>query len=242
MEHQNLNYVVEKVLSPILENDKIKIPNWVKRVKIDVGTSINAPNSEEWINKDSDLCVFAFEPNIFNIEHLSSGVKIWPIHLEPKKINNSFFCTHCALSDFISENEKFYCTDNDAGTSSLFTPVDSRIQVKKITDVSVITLESFFNYFPWETIPYIEQIKIDAQSSDFKIIKGIGNYLSEKIVYLDVETTTNGQYLNNETPMELKKYLESNGFICLEWGINATFFNRKFENIKNTINYSIIGD
>jgi hypothetical protein len=236
------NNLIKKVLSPILKNDKIFIPEWSKKIKIDVGTSVAAPNSEVWINEDPNVCVFAFEPNIYNINHLHTGEKIWPVHLDPKKINNSFFYIHCALSNFISESEKFYCTDNDAGTSSLFTPVDKRIQVKEITEVTVITLESFFDYFPWDNIPYIEQIKIDAQSSDFNIIKGIGHYLEERIVYLDVETTTNGQYLNQETPVELRHYLESKGFQCERWGINATFFNKKFENIKSKINYSIIGD
>ena len=242
MENRNLIHIPEKIFSNILENGKIKIPEWVKRVKLDICTSINSPNSEVWLNNDNDLCVFSFEPNIFNIEHLHSGVKIWPIHLNPEKINKSFFYTHCALSNFISESEDFFCTDNDGGTSSLFTPIDNRMVIKQIIKVPVVTLESFFDFFPWDLIPYIEQIKIDAQSSDFNIIKGIGNYLSEKIVYVDIETSTNNQYLNKETPEELKIYLESNGFECLNWGINATFFNKKFNNIKNNINYHIIGD
>jgi len=236
------NNLIRKVLFPILKDDKIFIPDWAKKIKIDVGTSVAAPNSEVWINEDPEVCVFAFEPNIYNIKHLHGGEKIWPIHINPNKINNSFFYLNCALSNFTSESEKFYCTNIDGGTSSLFTPIDSRITVKEIIEIPVITLESFFDYFPWETIPYIEQIKIDAQSSDFNIIKGMGNYLSERIVYLDVETTTNGQYLNNETPIELKNYMENAGFYCESWGINATFFNKKFINIKNNIKYSILGE
>jgi hypothetical protein len=242
VDNRNLKFITDEVFPHLLNEGKIKIPEWANKVKIDVGTSINAPNSEIWLNNDSELCVFAFEPNIFNIKHLHSGKQIWPTHLNPNKINYSFFYTQCALSNFISESEDFFCTDIDGGTSSLFLPIDTKIQVKEITKIPVITLELFFEFFPWEKIPYIEQIKIDAQSSDFNIIKGIGKYLSERIVYLDVETTTNNQYSNNETPIELKRYLESNGFECLNWGINATFFNKKFINIKHNINYSIIGD
>jgi hypothetical protein len=242
LEYKNINSVVKQVLDKYIVNEKITIPTWVKRVKLDVGTSVNAPNSEVWLNNDEQLCVFGFEPNIFNVKHLYTGDKIWPIHLNPNKIDKSFFLINCALSDKISENEKFYCTDNDSGTSSLFVPIDNRIQVKEVTEIPVITLESFFDLFPWEIIEYIEQIKIDAQSSDFEIIKGIGNYLSDKIVYLDVETTTNGQYSNSETPQDLKNYLETKGFECLSWGVNATFINKKFQHIKDNINYSIIGD
>jgi len=231
---------IETVLQNIIDNDRIKIPEWSRRVKIDVGLSINAPNSEVWINKDSDLCVFGFEPNIYNIKHIHSGEKIWPIHLNPEKINSSFFITNCALSNYISEEEDFYCTEGDSGTSSLFKP--NFFGVKEKIKIPVITLESFFDLFPWDKIPYIEQIKIDAQSSDFNIIKGIGHYLSEKIVYLDVETSTNGQYSNMESPSELRDFLERNDFECLSWGINSTFLNKKLNHLKESINYSILGD
>jgi len=231
---------IETVLKNIIDNGKIKIPEWSRRVKIDVGLSINAPNSEVWINKDSDLCVFGFEPNTYNIKHIYDGEKIWPVHLNPEKIDNSFFIINCALSNYILEEEDFYCTEGDSGTSSLFKP--NYFGVKEKIKIPVITLESFFDLFPWDKIQYIEQIKIDAQSSDFNIIKGIGHYLSEKIVYLDVETSTNGQYSNMESPQELRDFLEKNDFECLSWGINSTFLNKKLSHLKDSINYSILGD
>ena len=81
-----------------------------------------------------------------------------------------------------------------------------------------------------------------SQSADYNIVKGMGNYLSDKIVYLDVESTTNGQYENEENPNELKKYIESKGFECLEWGINARFRNRKFYEIYDKVNYIFLND
>ena len=56
-----------KLFSHILENDKIKIPSWAKRVKLDIGMSLNAPNSQKWLEADNELCVFGFEPNISNL-------------------------------------------------------------------------------------------------------------------------------------------------------------------------------
>jgi hypothetical protein len=108
--------------------------------------------------------------------------------------------------------------------------------------VSVIRLSDFFDRFPWDTIQHIDQVKIDAQSSDFNIVKGMGKYLSERVVYLDVEATTNGQYENLETPNELKEYIENEGFECIEWGMNARFRNRKFYDIFDKVNYIFLND
>lgn len=227
----------EKVLDSILENGKIKIPSGAKRVKLDIGTSRNAPFSEFWLQKDDELCVFGFEPNIYNVMNIKEPRIHGYYQLNTERIDKNFFCINCALSNYISEQEPFYCAEEDGGTSSLFKPVDVRITVKEVTQVPVITLESFFDFFPWDKIDKIEQVKIDAQSSDFNIIKGIGNYLSERVVYLDVETTTENQYENDENPEEIKTYMESQGFECLKWGLDSTFFNKKFESEKDNIRY-----
>ncbi len=192
-----------KLFSHILENNKIKIPKWAKRVKIDVGTSLNAPNSQKWLEVDNELCVFGFEPNIYNLRILHTGNHVWPIKLDIDKINKSFFYINCALSDMVAEDIDFYCTGaENPGTSSLFKP--KTFNVREITKVDIIKLENFFDLFPWETIEYIDQVKIDAQSADFNIVIGMGDYLSEKVIYLDVEVATGSQYENEENPMALK--------------------------------------
>jgi hypothetical protein len=143
-----MNKIVKSVLNQILDtNKKIKIPEECKRVSIDVGTSINAPNSEYWLNLDNEMCVFAFEPNPFNVKHLRKGDKVWPIHLDPKKINDSFFIVECALSKGKPRFSDFYCTSNDSGTSSMFKP--SYFDVKEIVQVPTISLQDFFDLFPW---------------------------------------------------------------------------------------------
>lgn len=228
---------VSQILGSLIEGDKIKVPKWAKKIKIDVGTSSNAPFSEFWINSDPDVCVFAFEPNIYNIHDLVHGFSGNPNKLNTDKIDKSFFIINCALSNFVSESVDFYCADIDGGTSSLFQPKTSEIPIKQVTKVPVIKLENFFSIFPWESFEFIEQVKIDAQSSDFAIIKGMGNYLKDKIAYIDVETSTEGQYDNIENADELKSYLIEQGFECVKWGLDATFFNKKFEAHKKSINY-----
>lgn len=233
--------IKNELFSHILENNKIKIPTWAKRVKLDVGTSLNAPNSQKWLEADSELCVFGFEPNIHNLNILHTGNHRWPIKLDLDRINKSFFYVNCALSDIVEENVDFYCTDaENPGTSSLYKP--KMANVDTITKVSVIRMSDFFDLFPWETILYIDQVKIDAQSADFNIVKGMGSYLADKVVYLDVEATTNGQYENNEDPNGLKQYIESQGFECLEWGMNARFRNRNFSGVYDKVNYIFLND
>lgn len=228
---------ITKVLKNILdENNKIKIPNWVKKIKLDIGTSLSAPNSEVWLQRENDLMVFGFEPNVHNIKILYEGQNYWPHHIKKERIDNSFFLVNCALSNEINESQKFYCTgDNNSGTSSLFKP--KTFEVLDTIDIPVITLNDFFDLFPWDKINVIDQIKIDAQSSDFNIIKGMDRYMCEKVIYIDVETNTNGQYYSEESPMELKKYMIEKNFECVNWGINATFLNKKFKDISDKVNY-----
>lgn len=234
-----MNDIVYNVLKPHLgEDGLIKLPEWCKKVSIDVGTSINAPNSEYWINSDPEICVLAFEPNPFNIEHLSTGVKVWPIHLDPKKINQSFFLFDCALSEGEPRFSEFYCTSVDSGTSSMFKP--SWFDVKSVVTVPVISLSDFFEFFPWNKIEFIEHLKIDAQSADFDIVKGAGDYLKERVLYLSVETCTGGQYLKEEDPQGMKQYIESCGFYCEHWNQNGRFWNTKFKNLWDKIEYKFL--
>lgn len=234
-----MNKIVKKVLENFLDqNEKIKLPDWCKKVSIDVGTSINAPNSEYWINSDNELCVFAFEPNPFNVKHLRTGEKVWPIHLDPKKIDNSFFLIECALSKGSPRYSDFYCTEGDSGTSSMFKP--SYFGVKKLVKVPTISLKHFFDLFPWGKIQFIEHLKVDAQSADFDIIVGCGEYLKNRVLYLSVETNTGNQYLNSENPQQMKEYIEGLGFHCEHWGQNGRFLNKNFENLWSNIEYKFL--
>ena len=228
------NKIVTTVLKDFLDEDqKIKLPDWCRRVKLDVGTSINAPNSEYWLSSDNDVCVFGFEPNPFNVEFVKKGGNIWPIHLNTDRIGKTFFLVECALSSGEPRYSDFYCTEGDSGTSSMFKP--SYFGVAKKIEVPTITLKNFFDLFPWDRFEYIEHLKIDAQSADFDIIKGAEEYLKEKVFYLSVETNTGDQYQNTETPLEMKKYIEDCGFNCNLWQSNGNFSNKKFEHLWDKI-------
>jgi len=231
-----MNKIVKNVLEKYLVNEKINIPSKYTRVKIDVGTSINAPNSEYWLDDENDLCVFGFEPNPFNVEYLKTfPKKIWPVHLNPSRIDNDFYLLETALSDKEPQHLNFYCTDDDSGTSSLYKP--NYFGIKEEVKVPSIRLKDFFDVFPWDQIPYVEHLKIDAQNSDFDIVRSAGEYLKNNVMFLSVEVTTNNQYENTLSSSEMKEYIESQGFVCFNWKSNGNFYNKKFEDKLNTTNF-----
>jgi hypothetical protein len=49
-----MDNIVKNVLSPILKNGEIYIDPKFKKVKIDIGLSISAPNSELWLQNEHD--------------------------------------------------------------------------------------------------------------------------------------------------------------------------------------------
>ena len=59
-------------------------------------------------------------------------------------------------------------------------------------------------------------------------------------MYLTVETNTEKQYLNQERPDEMKRYIESLGFTCDHWGQNGRFLNTKFKHLWNQIQYKFL--
>lgn len=239
-----INAVVDEVLTPFLDDrGKIKVPSGCKRVKLDVGLSNNAPHAELWLssNEDNDMCVYGFEPNPYNIKYLrefTPDKKYQLIQLDPKRIDDNFFMIQTAVSDGEPRYSVFYCTDGDPGTSSIYEP--RQFGVKDIVEVPVITLENFFDLFPWDKIPYIEQLKTDTQSSDFNVIRGCGKYLSERVVYLDVEISTSNQYIHEETPEEFHNYILNCGFEPISMGGNCSYYNKKFIDILNTIDYQFL--
>lgn len=241
-----MNSIVKEVLKDCLDkNNKIKVPKEFDRVLIDIGTSYNAPHCQVWTEETEDVCVFGFEPNPFNIRCIKSGRWInsyWqnPIQLNTDTLGKKVFLIESALSNCNPSYLDFYCAKEDPGTSSLYKP--TYISVDEKVKVPVISLKDFFDAFPWEQIPFIEHIKIDAQSSDFNIVKGMGDYLN-KVLYLTVECNTIddnniNQYENpEENPTKMKEYIESFEFECKRWDNNGIFYNKNMRDLWDEYEY-----
>jgi len=177
-----------------IENGKIILPDWVKRVRIDIGLSYNAPITQKWLSESGgDMIVFGFEPNPVAIKrileckpkkHISHGDP-----LENKYIKSGeAIILPCALGDvdYSGSFSKFYVTSQDCGTSSLFLP--KYFQIKEVIDVPVFSLRSFFDLLPFDKIKNVDYIKIDTQGADVKIVKSLGNeYLKNNVNMLTIE-------------------------------------------------------
>lgn len=229
------DFILKNTCLTFKKNGKLNLPHDIKHIKIDIGLSYNAPQSQTWLSKENNLLVFGFEPHPKSVESIKKGaIKQNSLHGEPldiKYIDKNFFILPCALSSKNSQLSLF-STSNDVGCSSLFKP--NYFNVDNIYSVPCFTLKSFFDIFPFEDYPLVEYIKIDAQGSDLDIIKSGGNYIENHvaIVTLEPENTQYENTLNSED--SINKYMESIGFerIFSDNTSDPTFVNKKFKNLK----------
>lgn len=229
--------------------DFSKIPENIKRIKLDIGLSYNAPHTQLWFenNIENDLYVFGFEPNpdCYN-SILNKDIKLQnnghSKRLENKYIDDKYFqLLPIALNNVETETTlDFYCMKNDCGTSSLNKPIDNGLgEIKEIIKVPIFPLKAFFDLFDWNRFPIIEYIKIDAQGSDIDIVKSAGEYL-KKIVYITLEEEKFANYENIEhnNLNEFQKYFESMNFIMVTHPntVDPTFLNKNYYHLKDEIN------
>jgi len=223
------------------------IPNSCTHVKLDIGLSYNAPQSLSWLShEDAGLMVFGFEPNPTSIasiinknnqkQHHSHGHCLRYKYIEEGR----FVIQQCALSS-VSEptTMKFYVSNNDCGTSSLFPNDETHLgKIKEVIDVPVYSLEMFFAGFPWDRFQYIDYVKIDAQGSDLNILKSAGSYLRDRVVFVTAEGDGN-QYIGAHECSEANiiSYMESQGFMQIRHTntTDPTFVNKKYIELSKNI-------
>ena len=227
---------------------KIKLPEWVKRVKLDVGLCYNAPHAAAWVGKEPDLLVFGFEPHPNALEAIKlGGPKMAPFHgdpLDPRHLGKSVFVVPCALSQQ-EGRVQLHCTANsqhcNLGSSSLFQP--STFPVEKVVEVPSFRLDSFLALFPFDQCPLIEYIKIDAQGSDLDIVKSAGRYMADHVVVVTLEAETD-QYIGTDNSIEaIEQYMRSINFLRV-WRHRApcdahdpTYVNSRFIHLLPSIFY-----
>ena len=227
----------------------LKIPDTCTHVKIDVGLSYGANQSSNWLDTETDVMVFGFEPNPeayscilrgdIQLRHPSHAVGGTPLdkkHLESGRMH----IFNIALSNVKHvETMNFFVNSKDCGTSSLYQhdqvflgPID------KVIQVPVYSLKMFFDDFPWDRIPYIDYIKIDAQGSDLNILRGAEHYLSEKVVFVTAEPDGNQYFGAHECNTEnITQYMTSLNFTKINHPQtnDPTFVNNKFLNLASNI-------
>ena len=232
----------EMLIVPVnmyLKNDDYAgIPSHIKNIKIDIGMGMWNIHSLDWLSKDKNMFLMCFEPNIDSRNSCTNYLN--RINNAINANNNAYAIIPVALSNVETPTDmKFYSMLEDGGTSSLYEPVDPRLgPVKSHLTVPVYSLKHFFDVFPWDRFEYIEYIKIDAQGADFDIIKGAGDYLKEKVVFITAEPE-NAQYkdCNHNTAENMNEYLRSQGFIRIVHPNTSdpTFLNIKYNHLYDKI-------
>lgn len=223
----------------------INVPDNCTHVKIDIGLSYTAPISNKWLIKEPNVFVLGFEPNISccnMIKNQEMPPTSFPdFNLEKKFLDEGRFqLFNYALSDVEKETTMdFFINKQDYGTSSLYLHNQTVLgPIERIDKVQVINLKMLFDIFPWSKFEYVDYIKIDAQGSDLKILKGAKDYLKEKVVYVTAEPDGH-YYLGSQECDEnnLNQYMESQDFIRVNHPNtrDPTYLNKKFIHLKDSI-------
>jgi len=225
---------LEKECLFLLKNKFDSVPENIKRIKIDVGIH-KGKMSQNWLNKSPDLFVFGFEPH----EECAEKVK--------NKINNREIPDRLAIIPYAVDNDCvknniFFWTTGYTGCSSLLKPnsnlfmkISEGIEEKNVISIS---LNFFFQKFPWDRFEYIEYLKIDAQGKDLDILKSAGEYLKERVVFVTAEPETiDYENSKNNNVTNIVNYMISQNFILINHPMTTdpTFLNRKFINIAESI-------
>jgi len=157
------------------------------------------------------LAVIGIEPIAYNIDILKSGTADWPTRLDPALIGSRLFLLPVALANVDRvEQGSMYVTSVDTGCSSLLEP--RALDVVAEQEVEVWPLALLLSLLPWESIPFVEHLKIDAQGLDLQILESAGDWIHRVLaVTAEPETT---QYKNaRNSAAELDAFMKSRGFV-----------------------------
>jgi len=209
---------------------KIIIPESIKKIKIDIGLSGNAPQSKEWIEADPEILIFGFEPLSINLKMISQGSSIWPSKLNPEFIGRKIFILPVALySKTLDHRREMKITDKDSGSSSLLDSTDLKQSTSEY--VPVFKLDDFLEFVDFKKHNFIEHIKIDAQGMDFEIIRGVKKHL-KRVSFVTAELDQN--YLGTTNNLHrLNFFMRSHGFIKI--GSVASFVLQKVFHCKISV-------
>ena len=196
-------------------NNKIKLPGWCKRIKIDIGLSENAPQTRVWLENQDDLIVFGFEPVKQNYKTILKGNSKFSNKLNPGHITKKAFIINCALGNVTSMRErKIYVTAKDKGCSSFYKPKWPKVLKTEI--IKIFPLDEFVKLLPFEKIKFIDHIKSDCQGSDYDILKQADYTLRKTTVYT-IECENKKYYNTNNGVKEVSKFFKKKNFQRYNW-------------------------
>ena len=73
-------------------------------------------------------------------------------------------------------------------------------------------MADFFELLP-DSLKYVDFIKIDAQGADLDILKGAGDWITKKVVFITAKAETGNSYINvTSTDAMVKEYMKTKNF------------------------------
>ncbi len=197
-----------KNLGAEFRSERLDLPPFVNRIKIDVGLSGNAPNSFAWLYENPvDLLVIAFEPVLSNLGALNALIDSMP---DSSKLRKRFWILPFALG--ASYGSSVIHVTADGGQSSLLIPKDTGIIESQGT--VVVTLEQVLKLIPEDRLPFIDFLKTDCQGTDLEVLRGAGSQL-QRIVVTTVEADAYSYKRATNSIFKIKKYMKQRGFTQL---------------------------
>ena len=176
-----------------MQIEKIKIPDNVKSLRIDVGLSDGPPHASAWLREIEDVFVIGFEP----VRHsfIASSKMLSQIPNSDKR----YILYHCAL-DNVSEPTiaTINVTHPNIGCSSLYWPKYGwKQKPRKIEKCDVVNINSILDKFPWgkNGIDHIDYLKMDTQGKDLDIFLSISEEHKKRIIFLKMETSIHDDYV-----------------------------------------------
>lgn len=200
-----------------LINSVLKKTN--KKLRIDVGTSINAPVTKYWLKNLSDIISIGIEPNPDCVykDNLWDG-KIVSIpkvfENEPQKEFYFHIIGACDNIDSLSTS-KFHVMTVNSGCSSLLEPIlpfKNGIILDRMIEVKTFPMQELLDKID---IDFIELIKIDTQGKDLDIVKSMKNHI-HKVCYLDLEDDCTKDYKGASSRNSIVSYMNNVGFHLYE--------------------------
>jgi len=195
----------------------------IKRIKIDVGLSLNAPHAISWLQEDPDLFVIGFEPVKECLESVRNELKSLP-----KSVSERFLILNCALSDQDGESN-FYVT-SDFGTSSLEVPTG--FVTRRLEQVRHFRLDEILDLIDFGAIGRIDYLKTDCQGHDLKVLKGAETWLT-KVAVVTCESWAPGYTLKRpDSELAIRRYLRRFNFRAVNrTGIARVLASSIFHNL-----------
>ena len=209
------------------------------KVRIDVGTSINAPVSKWWADSFDDRFIIVIEPNpdCWYKENLHPRLQTYmnvPKVFEDNPNVHGIFGGCDNVTELVEKD--FNIMGYHQGNSSFLKPhggvirnEEKDIVVERVEKIEVFSLGMLLDKLDYE---YVELLKTDAQGKDLDIVKGLGDH-DERVLHMDCENDVTNQYEGAGSYGDLMSYASGIGFKKYAElpGGDSRFWNMRFDGV-----------